>query len=396
MMNKKTEFPSKVKKIISHRAGFKCSFPSCNKTLVGPGKYNNEIVNISEFCHIFSAAKNGPRGDGGLSKDQLEQPENGILLCRNHHKLIDSNNGNLYPPEVLIRYKNRHEFLIAAEIGEYLYPLNWINTVKMKKNDIFPNDIEINFGKLTHITGSGGTGKTTLLEIMQSCFEQSIVKRWENRGYDFEIIVSLDNPVINRFEFSYNENTIFYKHNNIIKSFVPLEYKVVALMNNLSYQADHLKMIADCFNFDRDFLKSFIKVNKEKIGITTRGYEIKTKRIRPYLVEELYIDVGNNRMQKFTMCSGSEMGRVIYDIAISIADELSYYKPVLLILDWLNISIGYDNILEKYLRYLTSHEHHYQVIMITTGIHKKDIWLGWETVNFIEDKGKVRIEQSKV
>lgn len=138
-MNKSTakttrvEFDDKTKEIIARRAGFKCSFPGCNKILVGPGVQYNESITIGECAHIFSAVPKGPRTDGGLSEDELKRPENGIYLCRNHHKIVDSKaRDNKYTSDLLTRYKNRHEFLISAELGEYTYPLNWINHIKIE------------------------------------------------------------------------------------------------------------------------------------------------------------------------------------------------------------------------------------------------------------------------
>lgn len=79
-----SEFDEKTKTIIAQRAGYKCSFHSCGKTLIGPGQTNQDHINIGEVAHIYSAAKNGPRTDGGLSSDELRKSENGIYLCRTH------------------------------------------------------------------------------------------------------------------------------------------------------------------------------------------------------------------------------------------------------------------------------------------------------------------------
>lgn len=131
--NKRAEFSPATKEIIAKRAGYRCSFPGCHKVLVGPGVYNDEYITIGECAHIFSAVKKGPRSDGGLTESNLKRSENGIFLCRNHHKIVDSKSkDNRYASELLIRYKNRHEFIISSEIGEYLYPLNWINTILLK------------------------------------------------------------------------------------------------------------------------------------------------------------------------------------------------------------------------------------------------------------------------
>lgn len=165
------EFNITTKRIIASRAGFKCSYPGCNKTLVGPGLKNNEWITIGEFAHIFSAKKTGPRTSGNLSDGELKRPENGILLCRNHHKIIDTKSQQLkYTSDLLTRYKNRHEFLISAEIGEYIYPLNYINEINFQ-GGIFKEEVSLNLGKVTFINGENGTGKSTIAEIIISIFQ---------------------------------------------------------------------------------------------------------------------------------------------------------------------------------------------------------------------------------
>lgn len=56
----RAEFSKKIKNIIASRAGFKCSFSGCNKTLIGPGETSNDFISIAEFAHIFSASIKGP------------------------------------------------------------------------------------------------------------------------------------------------------------------------------------------------------------------------------------------------------------------------------------------------------------------------------------------------
>lgn len=167
-MTGRNDFEDKVKQIIAKRAGYKCSFPGCNKSLIGPGVNSDESINLGECAHIFSAVPTGPRTDGGLTDIELKRPENGIYLCRNHHILIDrKSRDNKYTSDLLTRYKNRHEFLLSAELGEYMYPLNWINSVNTK-GTIFPDTIYINLGKVTLFTGLNGTGKSTMVELLYS------------------------------------------------------------------------------------------------------------------------------------------------------------------------------------------------------------------------------------
>ncbi len=40
-----------------------------------------------------------------LTDDELAQPQNGIWLCGNHARVVDTNQGNRFPPELLLSYK---------------------------------------------------------------------------------------------------------------------------------------------------------------------------------------------------------------------------------------------------------------------------------------------------
>lgn len=118
-MADRIDFSTKTKQIIAGRAGYRCSFPGCNKILIGPGKNNDDIVCIGECAHIFSAANGGPRGKDYLTDEKIQSAENGIYLCRNHHKIIDSNSGNQYSTNTLLSFKAQHETFIARELGNY-------------------------------------------------------------------------------------------------------------------------------------------------------------------------------------------------------------------------------------------------------------------------------------
>lgn len=104
-MAKRANFSQETVSIISARAAYRCSFPGCDATLIGPGGDSNLVDNIGECAHIYAAANKGPRSNHSLSKEDLQKPENGIFLCRKHHALVDKGKGIKYPAETLMLYK---------------------------------------------------------------------------------------------------------------------------------------------------------------------------------------------------------------------------------------------------------------------------------------------------
>lgn len=97
------------------RAGGRCEFPGCNKLLWRDGLTFQEI-NISYVAHIVAASPNGPRGDPVLSPKLAAEISNLMLLCADHHKLVDDQFTE-YPVELLRRYKEEHEMRIELLTG---------------------------------------------------------------------------------------------------------------------------------------------------------------------------------------------------------------------------------------------------------------------------------------
>lgn len=67
-----------------------CSNPECRAHTTGPQTDPLKIVNVGVAAHITAAAPGGPRFDSGLSDKERAAATNGIWLCQNCAKLIDS------------------------------------------------------------------------------------------------------------------------------------------------------------------------------------------------------------------------------------------------------------------------------------------------------------------
>jgi hypothetical protein len=100
-----------------------CAFPGCSEPLVV-----GETV-VGEICHIESARKGHGRYDPKQSDEERHGFDNLILLCRKHHKIVDSE-VDRYPASLLTEFKKSHEanpkmrFVISDEavrrLGEML------------------------------------------------------------------------------------------------------------------------------------------------------------------------------------------------------------------------------------------------------------------------------------
>ena len=72
------------------RAAGRCEI--CN-TLLYLESFMGQEGNYAELAHIHAVSKNGPRHKKDMTKDEKNDVSNLMLLCGEHHKMIDSNEG---------------------------------------------------------------------------------------------------------------------------------------------------------------------------------------------------------------------------------------------------------------------------------------------------------------
>ncbi len=95
-----------IRMLVGHSGGI-CQFEGCGKRMffenVSLTKFNNAYV-----AHIVASSSDGPRGDELLSYQLSDKLENLMLMCADHHKLIDGDCEN-YTVDILKDMKRRHE-----------------------------------------------------------------------------------------------------------------------------------------------------------------------------------------------------------------------------------------------------------------------------------------------
>ena len=98
---------STLKKLFA-LSGNQCAYPECAFPIIGPATEKSGDTVIGEICHIYAISEKGPRGKAELTNKELNSPENLILLCPNHHTIVDKQH-ETYPAEKLIEWKREHE-----------------------------------------------------------------------------------------------------------------------------------------------------------------------------------------------------------------------------------------------------------------------------------------------
>ncbi|WP_341830999.1 hypothetical protein AACH28_16300 [Sphingobacterium thalpophilum] len=97
--------PSTVRRLDT-LSGNECANPNCTKKLVA----EDGISIVSKICHIEAASTDGPRYNKSMTDDERRSFSNLILLCDEHHTIIDNKeNEGKYPVDLLKKWKDDHE-----------------------------------------------------------------------------------------------------------------------------------------------------------------------------------------------------------------------------------------------------------------------------------------------
>lgn len=130
------DFPKPIKEILAKRVSYKCSNPNCKKITVGAHSNEERIVNIGVAAHIYAASAGGPRYSLEMKSEDRKSISNGIWLCQNCAKLIDSDIVK-YSPRELSNWK-----LLAEK--ESLSVISNEHNYQNNNVSLFENRIKVN------------------------------------------------------------------------------------------------------------------------------------------------------------------------------------------------------------------------------------------------------------
>ena len=229
---KKNDFSKKTINLIERRAGFKCSNPDCNAPTSGASKIVDGIQNIGEAAHIICAGDKGPRADSRFSSEYISSPENGIWLCSNCHKKIDTmKNVSLYSPELLRKWKKKREEEAEKAVGVPEKPLrdviaeisNTYQNMSENSTSLFNNDIDyknINFPSLGNylINFINDKKQPKVEELNDLCMEKVLDWFVGNRTFPKkeinELYKTYDNSIL-----KIDNNILYVRRDALIKYF---------------------------------------------------------------------------------------------------------------------------------------------------------------------------------
>lgn len=194
-----------IKKLYSLH-GNQCAFPECKQELITTDKN----INVSDICHIEGGEKNSPRYNPNLDVIQLNDYENLILMCKTHHKIIDTDVSK-YTVEHLKQMKQEHEqrnksmgFSISDEIAqeiiaEQMTQIN-VNIGSGSQNVTQTGNIHVQYG-ITSISDAE--------KLIEDLFNQNFPKlREEAQKAAHESIKEYNQTLLERAKLKLEESDI--------------------------------------------------------------------------------------------------------------------------------------------------------------------------------------------
>ena len=149
-----TPIKTKNQNLLWAISGGRCEYEGCNKILhtdiLTKKKYNSAYI-----AHIVADEPNGPRGDVLRSKILANDINNLMLLCNEHHNLVDKHDVTGHPESRLLAMKQKHEerirrvtsiapnmsseiILYGANIGKHNSPLSYQTAYEAISPDYYP------------------------------------------------------------------------------------------------------------------------------------------------------------------------------------------------------------------------------------------------------------------
>jgi hypothetical protein len=93
-----------------------CSNIECRALTAGPAVDTDKSVSIGEAAHIYGARAGSARFRADMTDASRADVTNGIWLCTNCHKLIDSDTTR-YPADLLFEWRSQHDEFVVSRLG---------------------------------------------------------------------------------------------------------------------------------------------------------------------------------------------------------------------------------------------------------------------------------------
>ena len=110
------DFSKSTIETLAKRAAYICSNPDCRVHTIGPNTEADKATTVGEAAHISGARPGSRRYEPNLNDIARSEITNAIWLCRNCHKMIDTDEKK-YSSSILFQWREIHEAFITSKLG---------------------------------------------------------------------------------------------------------------------------------------------------------------------------------------------------------------------------------------------------------------------------------------
>jgi ABC-type lipoprotein export system ATPase subunit len=371
MSHREADFSPQTRRIIAARAGWRCSMPRCDRVTVGPGPRPGTSTEVGVAAHIFSSSMDGPRGAGGLTPEQRSSVSNGIWLCATHARLVDTNNGAGYTPQLLAGWRDLHEARVAWELSAVAAPFGWIESLTVRKAPLLTGT-EIRFGKCTLIVGDNGTGKTAVLDWLSGPIRPAKLARWTRQQPGIEVGVRYYHPdPVEMWCHADDAGVRFLANGQEVAIPVP-PFQLVEAGSHIGRGRSAADELASCTGEHVALLPAILRTMTSSPLAFFEEVQLKENDV---IVRRR----GADSFTSFAALSGGEQARLRFGVAMAAASAKAAQAPTMLLLDGVYEGADEQTAREVALA-LQRPEHRFQTIV--TSVHDRLVApdIAWEVI----------------
>ena len=398
------DFTAGTRRVIAERAAYRCVVPICNEVTIGPGAAPRQTASTGTACHIHSAAKNGPRGRGGLSDEKLKSAENGVWACATHGRLIDTNAGDAYPATLLHSWKALQEAQLKRERDGLPTRVGWLDAIQADNTVLFKNDSVLRLGKSTLIQGPP-FGKTALCDWIATSLGAIPSDRWFSKNSLILTTLTAFVPEKRTIAVRITETGLSVRDNRADCAEIPPTVACIYIREgsrNWSGDEDDDILLGRLFGVDSGVIRRLvpdIQRNGSNWGREfafyreprVEGYDEEGDEIYSRDKFEWVLRFGGAKGITIRGLSGSESARLLLEFGAALARERAARMPTVLLLDGSEWPLD-PGVMDFYGEFLATQP--FQTVMTKVGGWSpadRTCWAEWKRYELRGVKGKAEI-----
>ena len=303
-----------------------------------------------------------------MTLEELQSASNGIWLCADHARLIDTNQGLGYSAPLLRGWRQLHEAFLVHEMRGLVPPCTLITEINVRQGPEALKARPVALSTLNIITGANESGKTTLLDLLASAGrEESCADRpWSG---DLAADIHWFDPQPHLLELHAGDTGIEVHHDHARAPRLSTPYRVVTVRPPRQPPAG-LDDWAGLLDLDSH---AFLRLLRE-VPRCVRGEVSRVDVINGAPVVHLH------SLPAPILLDGSPgngaAGIVLFEVAIALAQAHSQSGPTLLLIDDFGDFL-HPALVWKMLRILTNASGGFQTVVVTHHILPPEVRQEW-------------------